>query len=294
MASDQKPPPPLNETPKDSDDLKECFICCEPLLPSKLFPACDNENCSASICESCGRQWYATNRPGNVINTRRLSCPFCLCTPATNTINNYGNDAVKAVNYLANTFYDHDILYAWCLECQEPRPIAERSCLHEEFELFPKWMCMDCDISRKPELEENEIRWAAEAVQQAQLCGDPVKLMKAEERQRCVFKSIENKTTGIKPCPGCGIPTQRPFECGHLHCTVEGCGTDWCYFCGEAYDKASIYQHMEEAHGDVFGGLVTDRDLLALGDSDTDSDFDPDSKEDDEHSDEDYDEDDDE
>lgn len=231
------------------------------------------------MCESCGRKWYAFNRPGNVIETRRLCCPYCSCVPTRNAIHNFGNDAANAMKYLADTFYDHDITYAWCCKCQEPRPLVERTCLRDEFKLFPEWACMDCDILRKPELELAEIRWAAEGITQAQLSGDPVKQVRAEEHQSNVFESIEEGTMGIKPCPGCGTLTQRPFECGHLHCTVEECGIDWCYFCGQAHDKASIYQHMEETHGDWFGGIITDRDLVALLGTDTDSDpdFEPDS-----------------
>ncbi|KAJ5909715.1 hypothetical protein N7504_004358 [Penicillium tannophilum] len=278
MSSDQKNPASSNEPSRDKDDFKECLICCDRVQFSDLLPACGD--CPATMCVSCGRKWYAFNRPGNVINTRRLCCPYCSCVPTSNAIHNFGNDAANAMRYLADTFYDYDIIYAWCCKCQEPRPLVERSCSRDDFKLFPQWVCMDCDILRKPELEIAEIRWATDAITQAQLSGDYVKQVKAEEHQGRVFESIEDGTMGIKPCPGCGILTQRPFECGHLHCTVDGCGIDWCYFCGQAYDKASIYQHMEEAHGDVFGGVVMDRDVVALAGTDTDSDpdFDSDSQ----------------
>ncbi|KAJ5538494.1 hypothetical protein N7494_007973 [Penicillium frequentans] len=258
MSSDHKNPPSPNELSRDNDDFKECLICYDSVQSSDLLPACGD--CPATMCASCGRK--------------------------CNAIHKYGNDAANAVRFLADTSYDYDIMYAWCCKCHEPRPLVERSCSRDDFKLFPEWVCMDCDILRKPELEIAEIRWAADAITQAQLSGDYVKQLKAEEHQGRVFESIEDGTMGIKPCPGCGILTQRPFECGHLHCTVGGCGIDWCYFCGQAYDKASIYQHMEEAHGDVFGGIIMDRDLVALAGTDTDSDPDFDSDSQDEEEDE--------
>src|SRR3569833_4477274 len=35
----------------------------------------------------------------------------------------------------------------------------------------------------------------------------------------------------IKPCPGCGTPTEKAGGCDHIECVVVGCGVFWCFLC---------------------------------------------------------------
>lgn len=54
----------------------------------------------------------------------------------------------------------------------------------------------------------------------------------------------------IKPCPGCGVDTQKFSGCDHLLCTQ--CGTHWCFNCGEKQDEEDVYDHMMAAHGGYY------------------------------------------
>ncbi|KAL4966505.1 uncharacterized protein BDV14DRAFT_188970 [Aspergillus stella-maris] len=64
----------------------------------------------------------------------------------------------------------------------------------------------------------------------------------------------------MKPCPKCGIMSERISGCGYIVCPVQGCGTHWCYFCGKDIGEGWIYRHMEEKHG-AQNGYEADYDL---------------------------------
>jgi hypothetical protein len=56
-----------------------------------------------------------------------------------------------------------------------------------------------------------------------------------------------------RECPGCGTMTEKLYGCNHITCTVAGCGSHWCYSCGGKFDQYTIYGHIEEAHGGLYG-----------------------------------------
>lgn len=66
------------------------------------------------------------------------------------------------------------------------------------------------------------------------------------------------KSVAAKECPGCGTMTEKVSGCGHITCTVTDCGTHWCYFCGGKFTASTIYEHMSEAHGGLYGGEEVD------------------------------------
>ena len=45
----------------------------------------------------------------------------------------------------------------------------------------------------------------------------------------------------ITPCPRCGIRTEKSSGCDHMTCP---CGAEYCYGCGEDWNKASGYRHL--------------------------------------------------
>ncbi|KAF5861585.1 hypothetical protein ETB97_012750 [Aspergillus alliaceus] len=63
---------------------------------------------------------------------------------------------------------------------------------------------------------------------------------------------IKPGESAVKPCPGCGVMTEKISGCGHIQCEVEDCHTHWCYFCGDKFDKGLIYSHMTEIHGTIY------------------------------------------
>ncbi|KAE9364937.1 hypothetical protein N431DRAFT_430545 [Stipitochalara longipes BDJ] len=62
------------------------------------------------------------------------------------------------------------------------------------------------------------------------------------------------KCDKVKACPGCGTMTEKTSGCDHITCTVRGCGTHWCFFCGGKFDQATIYTHMSNEHGGYYNG----------------------------------------
>ena len=60
------------------------------------------------------------------------------------------------------------------------------------------------------------------------------------------------QNTRVRPCPGCGVMTEKISGCGHIKCEVEDCHTHWCYFCGGKFDEDTIYSHMKETHGTIY------------------------------------------
>ncbi|GMG06845.1 unnamed protein product [Aspergillus oryzae] len=60
------------------------------------------------------------------------------------------------------------------------------------------------------------------------------------------------QNTRVRPCPGCGVMTEKISGCGHIKCEVEDCLTHWCYFCGDKFEEDAIYTHMNEAHGTIY------------------------------------------
>lgn len=69
--------------------------------------------------------------------------------------------------------------------------------------------------------------------------------------------------------------TEKIAGCGHITCPVEGCGTCWCYFCGEKVSENRIYDHMAEDHGGIF-----ERDVLGGYSGDEFDEFDDDDDDD--------------
>lgn len=59
---------------------------------------------------------------------------------------------------------------------------------------------------------------------------------------------------GIKPCPGCGVMTEKISGCGHLTCPTPSCGVHWCYYCGKGFNVDDIYNHISQARGGLFIG----------------------------------------
>lgn len=104
-----------------------------------------------------------------------------------------------------------------------------------------------CARGAPPELGN----WACEE------CHEGWDRARLDEERRGAGATVEARMVDtIKPCPKCGTMTLRISGCGHIKCSVEGCGVDWCYFCGKEYGDDEIYKHMSEEHGGFFGGEV--------------------------------------
>ncbi|KAL4937354.1 hypothetical protein BDV06DRAFT_227037 [Aspergillus oleicola] len=192
----------------------DCSLCFSSCWRSSLHPACGRKGCNQRICSDCASSWYGINKSGSIINTAALACPFCRRFPAPRTLAKYGK-GVHAVQNLKDATTNHESwIYAWCAGCSSVREFAARDCARGLLPEVTNWQCEVC-------VEDEQTRKGA--------------------------------ATRIKPCPGCGIMSERSSGCGHIACPVEGCGTHWCYFCGKDVGEGRIYKHMAEKHGAEYG-----------------------------------------
>lgn len=63
---------------------------------------------------------------------------------------------------------------------------------------------------------------------------------------------IDFTKLNIKKCPHCKAPTVKASGCNHITCSQ--CGTHWCYLCENQFTATTIYNHMRQVHGGIFGG----------------------------------------
>lgn len=228
-----------------------CSLCFSTFRRDAVNPACGRRGCFQRICKECLSGWYGLNKAGRIINIAALSCPFCRRFPSSRTLAKYGM-GIHAVRNLANAIRDKGTwIYAWCRDCHTAKEYVERVCARGMPAEVRKWTCDDCQEER---LEEERIR-AEQALANAQAARDA----QTEEAAEAARRAVE-ATRRMRECPGCGTMTQKTSGCGHIFCTVKGCKTHWCYFCGEKSTADYIYEHMERMHDGLLGEVDDDID----------------------------------
>lgn len=233
----------------------DCSLCFSNLKPSDLHPACGRRGCLQSICRECLGNWYGLNSEGGIINTAALACPFCRRLPASRTLAKYGM-GIHAVQNLSDAVRDRGtLIYAWCRECCTAKEFMERDCARGAPPSVTGWTCKECLEAPQKRRLDQELQWATQALIAARESKDSERIAEAEKHRDSVREQAQRwGAVGIKPCPGCGMLSERTSGCGHISCPVEECGVDWCYFCGGQFDGDEIYGHMEVVHGGLFGG----------------------------------------
>ncbi|KAL4993283.1 hypothetical protein BDV10DRAFT_190118 [Aspergillus recurvatus] len=200
-----------------------CSLCFSSFWPSALVPACGRRGCLQRICTTCSASWYGSNASGTIINTAALACPFCRRFPAPRVLTKYGR-GIHAVKDLNRAIENQGVwICAWCSVCSAAKEFIARDCASGTPPELRGWMCESC----------------------------------SEELQRADEEKETARISKIKPCPKCGTMTERLSGCGHITCPVEGCGADWCYFCGMEVLNG-IYEHMAKAHGGIYDEQETD------------------------------------
>ncbi|KAK0196880.1 hypothetical protein F5146DRAFT_946862 [Armillaria mellea] len=58
---------------------------------------------------------------------------------------------------------------------------------------------------------------------------------------------------GIKKCPTCSRLLEKTEGCNHMTCPTFRCGAHICWRCMGAFDAGQIYDHMNTAHGGIYG-----------------------------------------
>lgn len=236
-------------TRRRTAERSHCSLCFSVLAKSRLLPACRRRGCHQSICEGCLNSWYGLNRPGTIINTAALFCPFCRRPPAARTLAAYGK-GIHAVGNLKASYEERGSwIHAWCAECNKSQRLMERECARGAPDTLQQWKCEECD-----EMALTQARLAEELAQReyervARLGEAGVA---AEQRLREARAARMNFECPVKECPGCEVGVQKTYGCDHMECL---CGTHWCWACGEKGDCAEdIYNHMSVAHGGMYEG----------------------------------------
>lgn len=204
-----------------------CDLCCEPKPNSELGSACGRSGCDQLLCDTCGSNWYGTNKLGHVINLRHCGCMFCSRTPGPKVVRRWWNpDAMALARPGPIPPMDPEYYYAWCVRCRQIKPCGHRACGGAQAPRFENFECEECETTRAAFEEEQKTRDI-------------------------------NSNQEIKSCPNCTIPTIRYAGCNHITCT---CGTHWCYECGGAFEYDHIYTHMNRVHGRIYSNETPEFD----------------------------------
>lgn len=190
-----------------------CGLCFENFKKQALRPSCFRSGCLQVVCEGCLASWYGLNSRGRIINVAALCCPFCRRRPSPKVAI---PTALKCLGGLNRAVEDAGSwIYAWCSGCGFAKQYMERVCAAGAPAELTHWTCPECDAL-------------------------------AEEQGGRVRKSA-------KPCPKCGVMTEKESGCDHISCPVSGCGAHWCYNCGTQVEEDQIYDHMRWAHDGLWG-----------------------------------------
>ncbi|KAF7325565.1 RING-type domain-containing protein [Mycena kentingensis (nom. inval.)] len=216
--------------------LASCALCFEEMPQSKLMPACGRSGCAQLVDEACLREWYASNRPGRLLNMAQFTCCFCRRKPTLKTMTRF-NPSAATLGGMQAAMEDRRFLYAWCLDCGDAKRVYERVCCNEEgVPPIVDFCCEDCRAPPPPPV-----------VRRRERNGNVVPLHTAI-RDAAKFRL---KTHSVKcPNPACGYIIEKESGCNHVVCV---CGTHFCYACGNGFASSAIYEHMTKKHGSWYG-----------------------------------------
>ncbi|EFR02702.1 hypothetical protein MGYG_05700 [Nannizzia gypsea CBS 118893] len=194
---------------------EDCSLCMSVFRPDMLNAACGRRGCLQRVCRDCLNHWYGLNAAGRILNIGALFCPFCRRPPSAKTLARYAM-GVQAVTNLSKAVEEQGTwIYAWCISCSSARQFMERECARGTPPEVSRWHCPEC----------------------------------VEQREE---QKMAKRISKIKPCPGCGVMTEKVFGCAHITCPVPECQAEWCYICGERAVNIDIYEHLNNAHGGIF------------------------------------------
>lgn len=123
-------------------NLMSCSLCFSDLDPTQLRSACGRSGCKQRICSDCIKSWYSLNKPGKIINTAALSCPFCRRIPAGKIARRH---RITDIGSLAKALTESGTwIHAWCWRCNHAKEYVERVCANGAPEPVSKWVCDGC------------------------------------------------------------------------------------------------------------------------------------------------------
>lgn len=184
----------------------------------------------SAVCSLC----FADNRKDNIrLACGRKGCHQLICNDCMQGW--YGiNGPGRLINIAA-------LSCPFCRRRPVPKTIANFGLtrlinLRGAVERAGSWIyawCIECDTAKE------YMERACEAGAPAELSG-----------WKCEGCQLPGGKIRIKPCPSCGILTEKDGGCDHITCH---CGKHWCFACGQASSPGAIYAHMNTEHGGWFG-----------------------------------------
>lgn len=196
-----------------------CSLCFEGKALPALQSACGL--CSNLTCAACLKHWYGQLAPGRLYVPSEGLCPFCKQTPKAQTLRTFNRAACRLQGRKALDLRA-DMYYGWCQSCFKVKEFAPRECA-QEAPAVGNFECEGCHL----------------------------------ERLAATTSMGEALAAAAKQCPGCQSPSVKISGCNHITCPV--CSIHWCWQCINQFASDDIYNHMEEAHGNI--GLGGDGDF---------------------------------
>ncbi|KAJ3038808.1 hypothetical protein HDV00_000296 [Rhizophlyctis rosea] len=125
-----------------SSELGLCTLCFEDTPHHNLHHSCGRRGCTSIACTSCLDAWYGGIKPGSIIITSHLSCPFCKRAPTAKTIVRHNRQACELLK--GDGTMDPGWVYAWCRRCYKAKQFVERAC-GGHVEDVEGWRCEECE-----------------------------------------------------------------------------------------------------------------------------------------------------
>lgn len=199
-----------------------CSLCFEDGRKNMLVRACGRKGCEQLICEGCRQDWYGINQRGRIINIAALSCPFCRRRPTRKAIHSFPFAYLEGLQRAID--FGGRWIYAWCTTCDVAKRYMERVCANGAPDELADWKCGRC----------LELEARARTHQRLEI-----------EARAQQDRSRKCNILPPRPCPQCGVWTEKTGGCNHITCP---CGANWCYICGEQSADHAIYEHIAINH----------------------------------------------
>ena len=196
-------------------EVVTCYICCDDVRRNQISQTCGNKSCHADACLNCLAKWYEATKPGSIVLPVHLLCPFCKQTPNAKVLKRFNRQACSILKIDLKNEIDEHWYYGWCVDCYRIKKAQEKACTGDGvIPVLNGFVCEECDALRQ---------------------------------------TSHNRT--IKYCPGmnedgksvCGMAIEKKGGCNHITCTT--CDSHWCWLCVKMFEADTIYEHLNEAHG---------------------------------------------
>ncbi|KAJ7750690.1 hypothetical protein DFH07DRAFT_746063 [Mycena maculata] len=207
----------------------QCIACLEECPEDDLAPI---HSCVHTFCRTCLRDHVVSELTQKILPT---FCPQCKGTDVRHNLGYITSDLVKTLGLTGEQYQVFEeleliplVTFLECPKCKEPLFVDRQEYEAGVFLVCPLEGCNHawCRICGKT---------IVDLVTPAHECAGEAELHALMERQ------------GWKYCPGCQTPYEKIEGCNHMQCSSPGCGTHFCYKCGEVIVRSAPAQETNEA-----------------------------------------------